>query len=242
MREPKSNPPYVSVPKMEQLFNLLSTRNFQEITMQDLLSRGFAISDANQALQGLRFLGLIDESGKTNENTRIISMKGEGKNEKIQQMIKSSYSKLFETVPSAETLTKAELHDEFMAVYNISSRIATTAVPAFLWLCKYAGMNVSENIEARARVRNKEKIISPKTKIRPPHSSTQSVSHSEHLNELHDFSFGNSGIMLLIPKSPKVNDLIAEGKLIEVRNKINEFAELAGLDKKEQVETESSEG
>jgi len=81
-------------------------------------------------------------------------MKGDGKAEKLQELIKSAYVKIFNMLPNLEVISKNELHDEFMSVYGLSSRLAESAAPNFLWLCSLAeiktGVNMSPRKEKKA--------------------------------------------------------------------------------------------
>lgn len=226
------NPPYASTNKMEQLFFLLESRSFSELSSKDLMDRGFSESDSSHLLQGLKFLGLITPEGKTTESMRILSMKGDGRLEKMQEVIKSSYKKLYEIVPNAETLPRAQLHDEFMAIYKLSPRLTSTAVPAFLWLCSRAGLKVSED---SPRPTQKKK------------SNTSNIFKSLRKNDRkqYDKSFehipiASTGIKILIPSTERVIDEIAGGGLVNVRKELISFAEKVGLvnieAKKEDVE------
>jgi len=112
-------PPYLSVAKLEKLFDLLSTRSLSRITSSDLVARGFSKQDSFLAIQTLKFLGLLSLDGKTTEKMRLFAMRGSEKTEKLQNILRESYKKIFETVPSAEKLTKDELYgNHFILILN----------------------------------------------------------------------------------------------------------------------------
>lgn len=242
------NPPYIGVPSLQKLFNLLGTRNFSQLNVGDLESRGFSKSVAFQALQGLKFLEILDSEGKTTEKAKILALQGTGKKEQLETLVKSAYSKLFETANNAESLSKAELHDEFMAVYNLSSRLAKSAAPAFLWLCSTAGLNVSEIIEVKER-RTIDKKKSDKAEVKKdsykskdahtsPINSPQEVTGSQ--NHI-DLNIAKSGIRLIIPKTPDIEDAVAGGELGEIRTAITTFAKKYDLLKESLSEIDSSD-
>lgn len=221
--EPK--PPYVSLSKMGELFDLLAQRNFSEINTETLVRRGFADSVAAQAILGLKFLGLIDSKGNTTESVKILSMKGEGRSVKYEELIRNAYKKIFERVPQANLLPRNQLFDEFVAEYNLSPRLAESAAPLFLWLCSKSGMKVSEDIQVKKENSSHKKT--PQVKHTPVpgknNFNSNKVDSSEfHVLELH-------GVTLTIPKSPKIDDALIAGKLAGVREKIIEFAEEVGL-------------
>lgn len=219
------NPPYISLPRMKQVFELLSNRNFFELTINNLEDRGFTKSDASQALQGIRFLGLLTPDGKTTELMKVLQLKGESKQEKFKEVIKNAYKKLFDITPNADSLSRDQLFNEFLAIYNLSPRLARTAVPAFLWLCKEAGMNVLEELPTKELSKKPQKTI----KQGPVKQRTDSKYLQESDDIFLTLNIANTGIRLQIPKNVKVEDAIAAGGLTGIRLKIIEFAKKVGL-------------
>lgn len=157
-------PPYLSLSALERVVSLLSTRSLDEITFDYLNNQGFGKSDVYTAIVALRFLGLIDNQGKTTEAAKKLHLQGEPRTKALQEMIRSAYSKLFKTVTEPQKLSSEELHNEFIAQYGITKRIAKSAVPAFLWLCEMAGLK-EKSLEPRKRevIRKKVARTIPKT-------------------------------------------------------------------------------
>ncbi len=230
----KKTPPYMSVAKLDQLFALLGTHSFSKLTMNDLKLRGFSEPDAFLAIQALKFLGMISDEGVPTERARVLSMKAEGKEQKLQEIVREAYKELFDTVPSAELLNRDNLHDELMAVYKISPRLANTAVPIFIWLCGKAGIKTSEEVKTR---KTHVKSISSGTKNQE-HGKIGQVglyTHPPIGQPMIDLNISHTGIRLLIPKNEIIDDAVASGELTEVRQKIIEFAKKVGLIREDEI-------
>lgn len=229
------NPIYITIPSLKRLIDLLSTRNLPKITVGDLESRKFAKSTGFQAIQGLKFLGVLDADGNTTEKARIFSMQGSGKEEKLEELIREAYSLLFATVPNAEALSRKELHDEFMAIYNLSGRLADSATPAFLWLCVQAGLKINEVIDVIERKPSVKKTIDknlPKPEKKEVMSEKpQDKKVPEYNPESHiDLSVSGSGIILWIPRTPELESVVFdEGGAKDIRKAVSDFAKKYGL-------------
>lgn len=225
----KFNPPYIGIPTLQKSFDLFATRNFSEISAKGLEQRGFSHSVSFQLIQGLKFLGILNEEGRTTDKAKILSMQGSGRKEQLESMLRLAYSKLFNTVPNAETLPKQELHDEFMAVYGLSGRLASTAVPVFLWLCSLAGLKIAETVEIRERSAiHKE---APKSQVQSrkiaPKIGIQSIGDNKSNysdNSYIDLNIADTGFKLLIPKKPEYESALLDGKLVQVKQSIIDFA------------------
>lgn len=185
----KSNPPYISAKKLEQLLGLLSTRSLGHVSKDDLTSRGFSLSDAFQALQALKFLNLIDDDGNVTDDAKKLILKGDQKKSALEEIVKSSYQKLFDTVPEPYSLSKDDLHNEFIAVYKLSGRLARTAVPAFLWLSTEAGLRTTSE---------KKSVL--KRKTYPSERVPRQEIVQDRFIDFNEFPFSGS-VKLSIPKS-----------------------------------------
>ncbi|MBX4197754.1 DUF5343 domain-containing protein [Candidatus Parcubacteria bacterium] len=134
-------PPYLSVRKIVEMIELVSSRNYPEGISTDFFkSRGFSSADATLAVNTLKFLNLLKEDGTPTEHMEKMRIKGEDRKPEFEKIIRLGYKKLFDTVDSPHELPKDKLETEFIAVYKLSDRIVASAIPAFYRLCMYAGL------------------------------------------------------------------------------------------------------
>ena len=166
-------PPYLSLTTLEKLFGLLSTRRLDEIKNPYLEAQGFTKFDIGVIPSTLKFLGLIDDNFKTSEIVKKLHLQGDPKKEALQSIVKNGYKRLFNTIDNPYEMPATELKNEFIATYDISSRIAGAAMPAFLWLCEEAGL--------------KEKSILPRkrlnTKTGPQNNKMEKSNHKPMIPE-----------------------------------------------------------
>lgn len=132
--------PYLSAAKMGRLMELVSQRSLASVTPDYFKNYGFGQADAYLAINTLRFLKIIDEYGKSTDNLRKFQLRGDTRNNEVQEILKDAYNKLFSVKNDPFNLSKEDLTNEFMHHYSISRRIAISAVPAFLKLCEFAGL------------------------------------------------------------------------------------------------------
>lgn len=209
------SPPYVAVSRLQEALKLLATRSINQVTPQEFTARNFSKSDAFQTVTALKFLGLINDDGTRTGNITKLQLVGEERTKALQEIVKSAYSKLFTTVPDANKLSRQELYNEFLAVYHISPRLATTVVPAFVWLCKESGLEVAAGAELKERT--------ARTKTQTPHEAKaiqKSLSYrvSDASRQGYEIPFGN--ITLVLPNTEKAKTALLEGKFKEVAEKL----------------------
>lgn len=136
----QSKPVYLSVPRLMEVIRIVSERSIVDVNAAYFQRYGFGDSDSALAVSSLRFLGLVDDDGHSTISMNKISSKSEDSRKKaFEEVVKTAYSKLFE-LDKPYDLSPERLHDEIRAQYDVSTRIATSAVPAFLKLCELAGL------------------------------------------------------------------------------------------------------
>ena len=204
----KPNPPYVGGKILKRLLDLLSSRSFSRIRVEDLVTRDFGRSVAYQGLQALRFLGLVDEEGNTTEAVRKLTQKGDPRKTALQEVVRSSYQELFNTVPEPYSLSNDDLHNEFISVYGLSSRLAKSAVPAFLLISAEAGLTAAPE---------QRKPLSG-SKAQPPaglrKKAQQEYQQDQPVTDFNEFKLGG-GAKLLIPKTFDITQMVFSEKFKE---------------------------
>lgn len=143
--------PYLSAAKMEKLMELVSERSLSTISHDYFKNYGFGQADAYLAINTLKFLGVIDDKGKSTDVLRKFQLRGDTRNSEVQPILKTAYKKLFDAVNDPHKLSKDDLANEFMHHYSLSRRVAISAVPAFLKLCEFAGLLEQGSVLTRKR-------------------------------------------------------------------------------------------
>ncbi len=209
-------PPYVAVSRLQEALKLLTTRSINQVTPQEFTVRNFSKSDAFQTVSALKFLGLINDDGTRTSNITKLQLVGEDRTKGLQEIVKSAYSKLFSTVPDANKLSRQELYNEFLAVYHISPRLATTVVPAFIWLCKESGLDISAQADVKQRkISGKARIIRPASPIQKAMRYEVATTRGQG----YEIPFGS--ITLVIPNTEKAKTALLEGKFKDVAEKLS---------------------
>jgi hypothetical protein len=226
MTSPKRNgqaptPPYLSISKLGQLLNLVSTRRFDEIQPQDLVHYGFGETDSYIGVTALRFLGLIDQKNQAKETIKKLQLQGDAKIEALATTVRNAYAMIFERIQDPAALDPDELHNEFLITYGITPRVARAAVPAFVWLCEQANLRTPSGPKQAV-------------KSQPSQSNSQRVRRSTGAQPRPNTGDGSDtlafafkgGITLIIPNSgPELTIALAQGELKQVSDEIIKFAE-----------------
>lgn len=176
-------PPYMSLPQLEKLIDLVSSRNLAELSLGVFRGYGFNAFDASVAGATLKFLGLADDQNRPTPKMAKLRLKGEARKKAFEEIVKGAYKKLFDSVEEPYKLPPDELSNEMVVQYGATPRIVRSAVPAFLKFCEYAGLIeegtiVSRKVRARGEPRrdsnNHAKATKPKTQTQ--HSGSRNMS------------------------------------------------------------------
>jgi len=160
---------------MEDALKRIALRNFKELTFKDFVNWGFPKPDSYQMITALRFLGIISDDGKADES-RLVGLRLEGESQKaaFKELVTSSYKILFENYVDNKpyNLSDSDLRNDFMRLYGVSSRVASTAVPVFKYLCERAGLIEAGTVKPKLRNKklselNKKNINKNKEVARP---------------------------------------------------------------------------
>jgi hypothetical protein len=140
IQKKQPTPPYMSLPQLEKLIELVSTRNIPIITTSLFRGYGFNDFDATVSVGALRFLYLIDESGKPTASMSKLRLKGDARKKAFEEIVRKAYEKLFTVVDAPHELSLDDLNNEMVVQYDLTPRVVRSAVPAFRKLCEYAGL------------------------------------------------------------------------------------------------------
>jgi len=176
----ETSPVYLSLPKLEKLIDLASTRTLPTLNASYFRGHGFSESDAFLAISALRFLLLIDEMNQPTEAMKKLRFQAEDKRKQgFEEIVRVAYQKLFSVHETPYTLPSKELSDEMTIQYDLSRRVVPSAVAAFLKLCHYAGL-VEQGPAVKTRAPRKTSGTTP-----PPAKTTKSTSAPAAPNSKH---------------------------------------------------------
>ncbi len=150
--QPKEiTPPYLGIAKLEKVFDLVSSRNFDEVSINLFMKYGFGKIDAQFAVSTLRFLGVVDDEGRATESMATLRLSNEKRKPEFEKIFRQAYRKLFAIVSAPQELSSSELLDDFRSQYDLSLRVAKAAIPVFIKLAEYAGLKEEGSIVGRLR-------------------------------------------------------------------------------------------
>ena len=203
--------------------NLVSGRRLSEITADYLVTSGFSKTDAYLGVSALRFLGLINSEGKTEEIIKKLLLQGDAHKAALAEIVQSAYSKIFNKITDLESATPEDLHNEFVHEYALSPRVARSAVPAFLWLCQSAGLKKEGASQPRPRsapgtAKAKKGTVAATKSHEPKNGNLQG-------NNLIPLWF-DGDITMTIPFGKKITEALGSGEYRDMLEAVNKFASL----------------
>lgn len=172
-------PPYVSYRTFLNFIDGLQQRMPARIDRSywgDMLSG----STGTQLMAALRFLGLIDASGKpTGRLKPLVSAKGEQRRELLKETAYEAFSFVLKSSFDPQNATYAQLKEVFHETFQLTEDLSRKCIKFFISLVSDAGIPLSPFITKRFRSTHTgtgTKIITKKTSTRmgrnlivPPH-------------------------------------------------------------------------
>jgi len=203
----KTKPIYLSVPKLQEVIRLTSERSLSSVKAKYFEGYGIKGTDAVLAVSSLRFLGLLDDTGTPTEKMAKLRLKGEARKKEFESVIRSAYKVLFTVVEKPYELAPDDLNNEMVTHYDLSPRIARAAVPAFLWLCEYAGLIQEGSVSIRQRrsktgISKKSGVTSSGKKTPQDKYNAQKIEHPKSVSGLTDIVIMEGKLIISI--SPEI--------------------------------------
>src|SRR3989304_6842607 len=157
----KRTPPYIGVKKLNETIDIMSRKNYSEVSPILFMSNGFSKIDALLAISLLKCLGILDEQGNpNNELMSKLRLAGDARKKAFDEIIRASYSGLFETIDEPQNLSSEALDNAFLAHYpDLSRRVLKGVKPVFFRLCELAGLKEKGSVRTRnVKPRSESKI------------------------------------------------------------------------------------
>ncbi len=139
--------PYASKGWLENFFQLIRRVRLTEVTRK-LVNQYSLTAPGNESklVAALRFIQLIDEKGKIDEEEmKGLRMEGDPFKASMTNLMQRAYSEVFQTL-DIQKATIADLQNFFVGRYNYSKRQAEGAAILFAYLCEKASISLSPEI------------------------------------------------------------------------------------------------
>lgn len=148
-KDKKNTPPYESIRNVNKFLKKIKILNPKVIDKEYLATNNLGQKNPFPLLGTLKFLNLIDDSGKPTEKLESLKIKGKEEYQKsLMRIIKEAYREMFDSV-NVEAADEDTIYNQIRSVYKCSIRIANQATPLFLWLCGEAGIREAKVLRKR---------------------------------------------------------------------------------------------
>ena len=144
------SPPYVSYLTFKNFIQWLETEGVPLRLDRSMWEKKYSGSTGLQLLNGLRFLGLLQDETPTQELEKLVNSPSEGRNAALAELFKRAYTKIpYEDLPRA---TPGMLRG-WMASYGISGDTLRKAESFFVNAAKDVDIPLSNSLRKTARNR-----------------------------------------------------------------------------------------
>jgi len=138
-------PPYGNVAWYEKFFGLIRGRSFEKFDTEIIELNVIGGSNTRKFFRGLRFLGLIEENGKTTEKFESLRRRGEEFKQNLKKVVEEAYSHLFSIVVVEKATSDNMLN--YLAEYcGYGEYTAVKATKIFAYLCEKSGIALSPEL------------------------------------------------------------------------------------------------
>lgn len=155
----KVKPAFGSVPWYSSFLKLAKRIKIDRVDVQFLRTHEISSKgNESKVVNGLKFLGLVNEDGTATEKMKGLGFEGEEFQNHLEKIIREAYAVLFDTVKDLE---KAKPQDIVNCLkgdyYKMAPTTANTGAQVFVFLAQKAGIKLSEEI-------TKELVVSEERK------------------------------------------------------------------------------
>jgi hypothetical protein len=166
----KVKPPFGSVPWYSEFLNLAKRIKIDKVDVQYLRNHEISSKgNESKVVNGLKFLGLINEDGTATEKMKGLGFEGEEFQKHLENIIREAYAVLFDTVKDLE---KAKPQDIINCLkgdcYQMAPTTANTGAQVFVFLAQKAGIKLSEEITTELAISEERKKVErrPREKLK----------------------------------------------------------------------------
>ncbi len=161
--------PYIPKGWLENFFQQIKRVRLSEVN-NGIVKQYELTAPGNESklVSALRFLKLIDDSGKLeDEKITNLKMEGEKYHTALDSILHQAYAEVFQTL-DIEKATASDLRNFFIGRYAFSQGQATSAATLFAFLCEKAKVRTSDDIASLNRKSVRSNTEKPRKKIESP--------------------------------------------------------------------------
>ena len=151
----KAVPPYGPTRGMLQALEMLRKTTPSRIDSDFLRDSGVAPGNEYKVAGALKFLGLVDESGRPTEKSRLLKTKGDTYSQTLKEIVRTAYADLFQRLDAGK-MNRDEIYNYFVTEGGLGAEMANKATRFFVKLCELAGIDLGSGESTPERPRGRK--------------------------------------------------------------------------------------
>lgn len=152
----KLKPPYGNVVWYEKFFELIRSKSWEKIDTAVIGANIIGGPNATILFKGIRFLSLVEESGKTTPKLESLRLRGEEFKQNLKKVVEETYADFLKTV-AVEQAKPENIVNYFIKSYGYGEFTAQQAMKIFVYLAQEASIPISQELSPAKH----EKISTP---------------------------------------------------------------------------------
>jgi hypothetical protein len=181
----KLKPPFGSVPWYSDFLKLAKRIKVDKVDVQYLRTHEISSKgNESKVVNGLKFLGLINEDGTATEKMKSLGFEGEEFQKNLENIIREAYAVLLDKVKDLE---KAKPQDIINCLkgdyYQMAPTTAQTGAQVFVFLAQKAEIPLSQEIIDELAVSEERKKVARKPRAQKPSQEPQAGQIKDKLSE-----------------------------------------------------------
>jgi len=194
-KEKELKPPYGAIKWYKDFLDIASRQKITKVDKAFLSSYSIAPGVEYKVINGLEFLGLIEEHGNAAQTLFEISMAGDEGIKNLEKLIHNSYAIIFDEIDIQKAIFD-DIVNKFMRKYGISKTSATESAKIFIFLLDLAKIPISESL--KESLISKTASTEPKKNLRKPAKiKSSSKINNNKLENMHSIIWGSNVIIYL---------------------------------------------
>ncbi len=142
--------PYAPWAQVESFLGTIRILNPKAIDVGYLRANDMGGQQPGPLMNTIQFLGLVDVNGTPTAKLESLKVRGDEQyRSALAMVVQEAYVELFDAV-NVESADRDLLYNQIRSVYGSSPRVAETATPLFMALCREAGLNVADELRTPA--------------------------------------------------------------------------------------------